>query len=271
LPPNLQFAVFNIVVGFREDATMRIGLMSDIHGNVTALRAVLSDAAAFDVDSWWVLGDIVAIGPDPVETIVIIKSLPNVQVIAGNTERYVLTGDLPSPSLPEVAADPSLLPRLVEMTANFAWTRGAVTTSADYDWLASLGAEIRLTLPDGTRVLGIHASPKSDDGPGIDHRITDDDLEALLLDCHADVVIGGHTHDVTDRTVANVRAVNLGSVSNPTRTDGRATYAIVSADSDGYELHPRVVDYDHAEVLARIDEVRHPAALYLRRFFRDAR
>jgi hypothetical protein len=37
--------------------------MADIHGNDVALRAVLDDAAGCRVDRWWVLGDLVLLGP----------------------------------------------------------------------------------------------------------------------------------------------------------------------------------------------------------------
>ncbi len=46
---------------------MRIALLSDIHGNSIALEAVLEDIQAQgDVDAYWVLGDLAAIGYDPV-------------------------------------------------------------------------------------------------------------------------------------------------------------------------------------------------------------
>ena len=76
---------------------MKLGLISDIHGNRTALDAVIADGARQDVDSWWVLGDLVAIGPEPVATLELVANLPGVRVTRGNTERYVLTRDRPAP------------------------------------------------------------------------------------------------------------------------------------------------------------------------------
>src|SRR4051812_19555675 len=78
---------------------MRIALMSDIHGNSIALDAVLADIAhAGGVDEHWVLGDIVALGPDPIGVLERIVALPELSVLRGNTDRYVVTGDRPSPS-----------------------------------------------------------------------------------------------------------------------------------------------------------------------------
>jgi predicted phosphodiesterase len=86
---------------------VRIGLISDIHGNRHALEAVVADATRVGVDRWWVLGDLVAIGPDPVGTSELIANLPR-EVISGNTERYVLTRDRPPPTAREVIANPDL-------------------------------------------------------------------------------------------------------------------------------------------------------------------
>jgi predicted phosphodiesterase len=246
---------------------MRLALISDIHGNSIALDAVLADVAARGAaDQWWVLGDLVALGPDPVGVLDRVAALPNAQYVSGNTERYLLTGAVPFPQAEHVVADSSLVPRALEVTANFAWTRGIVTYAGWRDWLHALRATVRTELPDGTRVLGVHASPTSDDGPGIDTRIDDVALARLLDGCDADVVFGGHTHDAVDRVVGAVRAVNLGSVSNAKRADRKASYAVVDADAHGHTIEHRFVDYDHDAVCSMIDAVEHPAASYLKTF-----
>ena len=71
--------------------------MADIHGNDVALRAVLDDAASCRVDRWWVLGNLVLFGPRPAEVLKILRSLPDIEMLRGNTDRYVLTGEQPAP------------------------------------------------------------------------------------------------------------------------------------------------------------------------------
>jgi hypothetical protein len=118
---------------------MRRALLSDTHGNPIALDAVLADIAAQGaVDGYWVLGDLVAIGYDPVGVLERLTPLPNVRFVQGNTDRYVVTGDRPHPSIPNAAADPALLPTLVEVAHTFAWTQGYVTAAGWLDWLADL-------------------------------------------------------------------------------------------------------------------------------------
>jgi putative phosphoesterase len=243
-----------------------LGLISDIHGNSTALDAVIDDAREVGVERWWVLGDIVALGPDPIGVLRTLEGLPNVEMIGGNTERYVINGDRPFPRLDDVRRDPDLLERLIEVEASLSWTRGVITAAGYFDSLAGLRSELRHTLPDGTRMLGVHASPHSDDGPGIDTIIGDSELGDLLGGCGADLVFAGHTHDATDRVVNGVRAVNPGSLSNPNRADRCATYCVLSCDSDSHRVDHRIVDYDHRAELRALDRVQHPASAYIQGF-----
>ena len=248
---------------------MRFVLISDIHGNSIALDAVIRDVdASGGADRWWVLGDIIALGHDPVGTLERLTALPNIEFLTGNTERYVVEGTRPYPRLNDVANDSSLLPRLVEVTASFAWTRGMITNAGWYQWINKLPRTLRHTLPDSTRLLGVHASPQSCDGIGIDTRISDDDLISMLKGCEADVVFGGHTHDAVDRIAGTVRAVNLGSVSNSNRPDRKASYVVVTANETTYDVAHRTVQYDHQEVIAALDAVHHPAGEYLKQFQR---
>jgi predicted phosphodiesterase len=95
---------------------MRVAILSDIHGNSIALDAVLADLRSHGgVDAYWVLGDLVALGPDPIGVLERLDRLENASFIRGNTDRYTAMGDRPPPTLEEVAQDPSLVPRLIEV------------------------------------------------------------------------------------------------------------------------------------------------------------
>ncbi|MCB0088534.1 MAG: metallophosphoesterase, partial [Caldilineaceae bacterium] len=57
---------------------IKIAILSDVHGNSTALDAVLADIATLgNIDAYWLLGDLVAMGPDPVGVMKRLKALPN--------------------------------------------------------------------------------------------------------------------------------------------------------------------------------------------------
>lgn len=68
---------------------MRYGVISDVHGNLHALRAVVHDLRAQGVDAWLSLGDLIGYGPQPNECVELVAELDAVSV-AGNHELIVL-------------------------------------------------------------------------------------------------------------------------------------------------------------------------------------
>jgi predicted phosphodiesterase len=246
--------------------------MSDIHGNTLALEAVIADGNALGIDAWYVLGDLVAVGPEPVATLETLLALPGAHFVRGNTDRYTVTGERPTPHAEDVARDPSLRELFDAVESSFAWTHHRVSEAGLLDVLAALPDQQRVTLADGTRVLAVHASVHSDDGPGIRPDISNDELAPLVDGADADIVCGGHTHRTTDRHVDGVRAVNLGSVSNPMTADRRASYVVIEHEDDGgHHLTHRWVAYDHAAVIERCFASGHPQADYLAGFQRGNR
>jgi predicted phosphodiesterase len=251
---------------------MRIALLSDIHGNSIALDAVLADIVRQGgVGAYWVLGDLVALGPDPVGVLERLSALPNVRFMRGNTDRYVFARERPPPSQLDVQRHPELLPVLAEVAGTFAWTQGMITAAGWFEWLISLPLEQREVLPNGTRCLGVHAAPGTDDGPGIPPDLTDAELLALVAGCAADLICVGHTHWPLDRQIHGSHVINLGSVSNPLPPDLRASYVIMQADTSGYQVYHRRVEYDHEAVVVALQRLHHPGAEFIIKHMRGER
>ncbi|HEY8969151.1 MAG TPA: metallophosphoesterase family protein [Puia sp.] len=243
---------------------MRIALLSDIHGNVIALEAVLASIAREGgADEYWVLGDLVALGPDPVGVMERLALLPGLRMIRGNTDRYVVSGDRPSPTLDEARQDPTLLPSLVEVANTFAWTQGMVTAAGWLGRLKSLPLELRLTLPDGTRFLGVHASPQRDDGTGVYPGIKDNELEALFNGCDDTLVCMGHTHLPLEHRWKGIHLVNPGAVSLSLTPDREAYFAILEATRDGYNVTHHQVTFDRQLVVDQLVQIGHPGRAFL--------
>lgn len=242
--------------------------MSDLHGNHVALAAVLADAAARGVERWLVLGDVVAMGSDPVGVLELLDTIEVCVSVAGNTERYVLTGSRPDPTFDQVIANPSELPRLVEVTATFAWTKGFLSATRRLGDLEDYVANWRCTLPDGTRLLAVHASLVSDEGAGISPDLENSAVETLFPDHDADVIVGGHTHRRTDRALRGVRFVNPGSISNHDEPHLPATYSILDADADGHSFSHQDVSYSKQTTVDAIRSCGIPGGEFLlRRYF----
>lgn len=243
---------------------MRVAVFSDVHGNAVALQAMIASARTAGVDGFWVVGDLVANGPQPAEALELLRSLPNLMAVRGNTDRYVLTGDLrgmiPAIDRPCNAEE---VDALVAASAAHAWTRGCITVAGHYEWLAGLPLESRCRLPDGTRVLLVHASPGRDDGPGLTVEASEAELaQRGFAECDADLVLTGHTHILVVRTVAGVRLINVGSVSLPTTPRG-ATWTMIDAGEAGYSIQHVEADYDREAVRAPLASAHHPTTAWL--------
>jgi len=240
---------------------VRLGIIADIHGNDVALRAVLKDAAPFGVGRWWALGDLVLFGPRPAEVLELLHGLDGIGMLRGNTDRYVLTGEQPAPhsTAADAAASIDLVERYAAMAAGIGWTRGVLDQANRINDLAALPAQLWLQLPSGPTVLGVHASPRADDGQGIEPAITDEELRALLRGCGADVIVGGHTHVPTDRLLDGIRALNPGSAGLP-RACGTASWLLLEDDGDAMAVTFRSVPFDVDAVVSDLRRRRHPNA-----------
>jgi Calcineurin-like phosphoesterase superfamily domain len=92
-----------------------------------------------------------------------------------------------------------------------------------------------------------------------------------IAEASADLVCVGHTHWPIDRTVAGVRVINTGSVSNPVALDLRASYALIDATEAGYRVEHRRVAYDVEAVIQAVERSRHPSGGFIISHFRGER
>jgi predicted phosphodiesterase len=186
----------------------------DVHGNIDALAAVLSDPRATGADAVVVGGDVVP-GPFAGDCLSRLRELEvPVHWVRGNGEREVAhaaAGGVDAASVP--AED--LAQRTAALTAE---VLGAEVS-------AGLGALPMTVELDG--VLYCHATPRRDDE--MLTRISPAERWAeALAGIDARLVVGGHTHQQDDRVVGPVRFVNAGSVGLPYEGDPAARWAWIS-------------------------------------------
>lgn len=217
---------------------MRIAALSDIHGNLPALEAVLAEVAREAPDLIVVCGD-VASGPLPVETLNVLKALPNARFLHGNADRGLVASydGSAKPKWPGPAAD---------------WC--AAQLSRDQrDFLAAFPDDVRLQVDGVGRVLLCHGSPRSDEeimtAATPEHRMSE-----MTAGSGADVIVCGHTHMQFDRTLPGVRVVNPGSVGMPYGQPG-AYWALIGPD-----VEFRRTTYDRDTAAARIRQSSWPEA-----------
>ena len=190
---------------------MRVAVFSDTHGNSIALDAVLADIErAGGVDAHWFVGDAALIGFDPVGTVQRLVALPNLVAVHGNGDRRVATDPGIVREITErfvADASPGEAAIWRSVLADSEWTRDGLQAAELFGWITGLPLEARVTLPDGTRVLLVHAAPGTDEGNGINASQSEDDLRAMLAGVEAGLVFVGHTHQPLDRTVDGVRVM----------------------------------------------------------------
>lgn len=249
---------------------MRLAVLSDIHGNLEALKAVLADLdTAGGADHLWVLGDLAAFGPEPSACIQTVRELKEAKVIQGNTDRYLSTGV--RPRTPQFTEEnwPSAASRTRERDAMFTWTLERLTWE-DMKYLQELGTDLALEVEDFGWVVGFHAIPGDDEAILLpdtpDHEVRD-----ALLDREGSLAVGGHTHQAMDRVVGGGwRMVNPGSIGFPFDGDPRAAYAILTFDSGSVKVDLRRVNYDVEWVIEKLAEGDFPALDLMARRLRDA-
>jgi len=191
---------------------LRVAALYDVHGNLPALEAVLTEV---DADLLLVGGDVVA-GPWPSETLERLRALgERVRVIRGNADR-----ELAEPPKPKREGGPP--PEVIE------WTRSRLS-GEQLEFLARLPQTASLEVEGLGRVLFCHATPRSDEE--VLTRISPDQrwLDALA-GVDESVVVCGHTHVQFDRHVGDIRLVNAGSVGMPYEREPGAYWALLGPD-----------------------------------------
>jgi putative phosphoesterase len=233
---------------------MKIAVLSDIHGNMVALEAVLEDLEEQgNADCIVVPGDMFAFGTAPIEVLNTLQQLPNAHFLMGNTDRYLLEGTYPAAANGNGWQDKLLL--------SFPWTAGR---------LGREGVSFLKTLPpyqiirDGDwHMLAVHGSPRSDE-EGLTVETPAEDIAHMRVTSEVGVIVCGHTHVQMDRTINRIRVVNAGSIGIPFDGDPRASYAIIS-NLAGYgegltQVKLRRVQYDVEKAVAEYYDLNHPAA-----------
>ncbi len=238
---------------------MRLAVLSDIHGNHHALDAVLADLEAQGgADLIWVLGDLVAFGPDPVGCLERLQALPadKTKIIQGNTDRYVTTGARPSWRRPTAEEWPAFVDEMIERDRNFEWT-AAQLSGAQAEGLLKLGTDLDVEVPGYGWAIAFHAAPGDDEAVLLDYT-PDDEILDWLLDRQGRLAFGGHTHRAMDRELGTWRFVNVGSVGIPFDEPG-ASYVIATFEAGQAHIDFRRVPFDVEAVVAALQRTDNPS------------
>ena len=213
----------------------RVTIFGDIHGNLPALEAVLTDMESHDPTPLYCLGDLVGYGTFPNEVVATIRER-NIPTLMGNYDQGVgnSSDDCGCAYTSPVAE--ALGKRSI------AWTNQNTSTDNKL-FLRQLPAQIPLGL-DGLRVRLVHGSPRKINEYLFEDR-PDTTLERLLDMAEADVLVCGHTHIPYHRILPSGRhVVNAGSVGKPKDGNSQACYVVLEVNNSDLTVAFRRVPYD---------------------------
>lgn len=217
-------------------------MLSDLHGNLPALEAVLEKVRHESIDQVVVGGDVFP-GPMSVESLACLLDLDlPVRFIQGNGDREVLaladgkeTDEVPEPH-----------------RTSMRWLAQQLDPEHRRA-MASWPGTLRVEIEGLGEVLFCHATPRSD--TEIFTRLTPEDgLLGIFEEAKAPLVVCGHTHMQFDRRIGGVRVVNAGSVGMPFGEPG-AYWLLLGPD-----VQLRQTRYDLTKAAERIRATDYPQA-----------
>ena len=218
-----------------------IALISDVHGNLPALEAVLKKIDTYSPDQWLCLGDIVGYGPFPVECVDLIRDR-KIPTVMGNHDAGV-SGKLTIKHF----RGPNRV--LIEKTQEL----------LSQDQLRWLG-ELPITLKEGEMWTAVHANPIEP----LKWEYVDSAIKArnMLQTIDTQLCFVGHTHipfvvsDEVGSIGFNTKhkyLINPGSIGQPRDDDFRASFCLL--DTDKWEIKNVRVDYNTEKVLTGLNNL----------------
>lgn len=213
-------------------AVRPLAFLSDVHGNLPALEAVLAALGRRGITDIYVAGDLLLGGDEPLE---VWRRLSQVDAkcVRGTSDTAL------------VAIDPaSLSPqsdRERERAERFGRTRACIGDLV-VEQLRRLPETIRIPLVDGSEVVLVHGSP-ADPSSEITHDMSDEEILALVADDPADIVVCGGSHVPFERQLDGVYVVNVGTVGANPSGDRVADFTVLHPAMDGTRIEQAHVDY----------------------------
>ena len=226
---------------------MRIGILSDIHANIHALNAVLKDCEEQKVDRFWLLGDYVDYGGNPVEVVSQLSGMEVEYMVAGNHDACLYTSTVRSSTTPHGK-------QAFENTRKI-----VMEQEASFRLLESVVDQPMLYLPDRKTLL-VHGTPSDPYWgkflPGEHADALFDEMEGM----DASRMFMGHSHVSFMLARGGRTIINPGSVGQPRDGYPEASYGIVEGDCVTF----RRVKYDIDGAAAAIKKAEMPEYLWRR-------
>ena len=219
----------------------RIAILSDIHGDTTALKAVIADARALGATEYWLLGDILLPGPGREDLFELLDAIPITAAVRGNWDDCVLEALDGEYGLED--------PQEIQLLRLTQYLMEGLDPKR-IDWLRSLPLVEKKEV-NGIRFSLTHNLPEKNYGGDLRPANVTENFDQLLDD-QTDMAIYGHVHKQLLRYGSQGQQIlNPGTIGMPyfdwePIQNHRAQYALIDVEEDGVtNLHFRKVAYDY--------------------------
>lgn len=218
-------------IGPKAPAAKPMAFLSDIHGNLEALEAVIDELERRGVERIYVAGDLFLGGPDPLGVWRLLQKASAV-CIRGLSDTALARIDPSSLKAESAEAQQKL--------EDFRKTREALGELV-LQQLRKLPERLRIPLIDGREILLVHGAP-ADPQQEISHDLEEDEVRALVGDEVADIIVCGASHMPFRIPLDETEVMSVGSVG--AAPEGRvAHFAIISPRMDGADVLQSFVEY----------------------------
>lgn len=213
-------------------ATKPLAFLSDIHGNLEALEAVLAELDKRGAHDVYVAGDLLLGGDDALE---VWRRLQQIEArcVRGTSDTALVHID-PSALAPSTEHER-------ERAELFTKTRASIGDLV-VEQLRRLPETIRIPLIDGSEIVLVHGSPV-DPSIEITHDMSEDEMYALIGDDPADIVVCGGSHVAFEGRAGDVYVVNVGSVGAHPGGERIADFTVMIPGMDGTGVEQAHVEY----------------------------
>ncbi|KAA3658963.1 MAG: metallophosphoesterase [Calditrichaeota bacterium] len=219
---------------------MKIAIISDIHGNIHALEAVLEDLKAKNVDTIIANGDLINRGPASCEVLSRIKEEAEVAIL-GNHDDLIRKWGSRDPDLPETWFDDPIW----QSTANIA---ECLTDKGWIEYLKNLPMSHTIDIDGMPKIIVSHGSPNHY-SEGYAHDVPEKTLKTIIEEHPADIYISSYTHEPWERTIEGKVFLNTGAVGTPFNGNPQAQYLVLEKDGNAWAHSFCSVEYDKKAAL----------------------
>lgn len=229
---------------------MKIGIISDIHGNVKALNGVLKELESENVNKIICLGDMIGGAPRSEDVVRKIMELKDrVIIVRGNREGYIIDG------MPKIVHDEKMKISQEQLERN-EWVKKELSMRSK-KFICELPKEVILKI-NGKNIYVSHY-PMKEDGTFRKHikEANIEENEAMFSGIDADIYLYGHTHKEIYNYRNNKLYINPGALGCPGNTN-YAPYGILNINDNEVKYEQIYARYDVKEVIKNIEEIKFP-------------